>query len=115
MSNQKKTSFSLLFYPSKTKLKKNGEAPVLMKININGSRTVVNLKRSVNPAHWDTAKGRMTGRSQDAKIFNDYIEAVIQRTRQKYSELLTLHDMVTPELLRDAVLGVNTAQSRMLI
>ena len=115
MLNQKKTSFSLLFYPSKTKLKKNGEAPVLMKININGARTVVNLKRSVNPDQWDSAKGRVAGRTQDAKIFNDYIEAVTQRTRQKYSELLTLHDMVSPEMLRDAVLGVNTAQSRMLV
>lgn len=115
MPSQKKTSFSLLFYPSKTKLKKNGEAPVLMKININGRRIVLNVKRSVNPAAWDSVKGRMGGRTHEAKEFNDYIDAVILRTRQRYSELLTQHDIVTPELLRDAVLGVNTAQARMLV
>lgn len=92
MSSQKKTSFSLLFYPSKTKLKKNGEAPVLMKININGNRIVLNTKRSVNPTAWNSVKGRMGGRTQEAKEFNDYIDAIILRTRQKYSELLTQHD-----------------------
>lgn len=115
MSSQKKTSFSLLFYPSKTKLKKNGEAPVLMKININGNRIVLNTKRSVNPTAWNSVKGRMGGRTQEAKEFNDYIDAIILRTRQKYSELLTQHDVVTPEMLRDAVLGVHTAQARMLL
>jgi site-specific recombinase XerD len=115
MSSQKKTSFSLLFYPSKTKLKKNGEAPVLMKININGNRIVLNTKRSVIPSAWNSVKGRMGGRTQEAKEFNDYIDAIILRTRQKYSELLTQHDVVTPEMLRDAVLGVHTAQARMLL
>ncbi len=115
MSNQKKTSFSLLFYPSKTKLKKNGEAPVLMRININGDRAVLNLKRSIQPALWNTEKGRMAGRSQEAKVFNDYIDAVVQRTRQKYSELLVAHDLVTPQMLRDAVLGVKNANSRMIV
>ena len=115
MPSQKKTSFSLLFYPSKTKLKKNGEAPVLMKININGNRVVLNTKRSVNPSAWDSAKGRMGGRTHEAKVFNDYIDAILLRARQKYSELITLHDVVTPEMLRDAILGVHTAQARMLV
>jgi site-specific recombinase XerD len=115
MTTQKKTSFSLLFYPSKTKLKKNGEAPVLMKININGERAVVNLKRSVPPEAWNTDKGRMAGRSQEAKIFNDYLDAVVQRTRQKYNDLLVTHDLITPEMLRDAVLGIKTSSARMIV
>ena len=115
MTTQKKTSYSLLFYPSKTKLKKNGEAPVLMKININGERAVVNLKRSVPPEAWNTDKGRMAGRSQEAKILNDYLDAVVQRTRQKYNDLLITHDLVTPEMLRDAVLGIKTSSARMIV
>ena len=46
----KKATFSLVIYISRTKTKQNGEVPVLMKININGERAVMQLQRSIHPA-----------------------------------------------------------------
>lgn len=43
MSSSQKSNFSLVVYISRTKEKKNGEVPVLMKININGERVVMQL------------------------------------------------------------------------
>ena len=86
-----------------------------MKININGERVVMQLQRSVQPKDWDSTRAKVIGRSHEAREFNEYIDAVITRTRQKYSELITIHDTVTPQLLRDAVLGVNTAKPKMII
>lgn len=45
----KKANFSLVIYISRTKTKQNGEVPVLMKININGERAVMQLQRSILP------------------------------------------------------------------
>ena len=45
----KKATFSLVIYISRTKTKQNGEVPVLMKININGERAVMQLQRSIHP------------------------------------------------------------------
>jgi site-specific recombinase XerD len=115
MSSSQKSNFSLVVYISRTKAKKNGEVPVLMKININGERVVLQLQRSVQPKDWDSKRAKVIGRSHEAREFNDYIDSVITRTRQKYSELITMYDTVTPQLLRDAVLGVNTAKARMII
>jgi site-specific recombinase XerD len=115
MSSSQKSNFSLVVYISRTKEKKNGEVPVLMKININGERVVMQLQRSVQPKDWDSTRAKVIGRSHEAREFNEYIDAVITRTRQKYSELMTIHDTVTPQLLRDAVLGVNTAKPKMII
>ena len=115
MSSSQKSNFSLVVYISRTKEKKNGEVPVLMKININGERVVMQLQRSVQPKDWDSTRAKVIGRSHEAREFNEYIDAVITRTRQKYSELITIHDTVTPQLLRDAVLGVNTAKPKMII
>jgi len=115
MSSSQKSNFSLVVYISRTKTKKNGEVPVLMKININGERVVMQLQRSVHPNNWDSTRAKVIGRTHEAREFNVYIDSVLTRTRQKYSELLTLHDTVTPQLLRDAVLGVNTAKPKMII
>ena len=115
MSSSQKSNFSLIIYISRTKEKKNGEVPVLMKININGDRVVMQLQRSMQPVDWDSKRAKVIGRSHEGREFNDYIDSVITRARQKYSELITMHDTVTPQLLRDAVLGVNTSKAKMII
>lgn len=102
----KKANFSLVIYISRTKTKQNSEVPVLMKININGERAVMQLRRSILPDQWDNQRSRTGGRYHAANEFNQYIDSVVTRARQKYSELITMNDTVTPQMLRDAILGV---------
>ena len=59
MSSSQKSNFSLVVYISRTKTKKNGEVPVLMKININGERVVMQLQRSVHPNNWDSTRAKV--------------------------------------------------------
>jgi len=65
MSSSQKSNFSLVVYISRTKAKKNGEVPVLMKININGERVVLQLQRSIQPKDWDSKRAKVIGRSHD--------------------------------------------------
>ena len=83
--NAQKINFSLVVYISRTKEKKNGEAPVLMKININGERVVMQLQRSILPEDWDSKRAKVIGRSHEAREFNDYIDSVITRTSQNHA------------------------------
>ena len=73
----KKASFSLVIYISRTKTKQNDEVPVLMKININGERAVMQLQRSIHPDNWDNQQSRTSGRSNEAKEFNRYIGSLL--------------------------------------
>lgn len=43
--------FSILFFIKKSKLLKNGEAPICLRITINGQRTEDQIKRSVEVSH----------------------------------------------------------------
>lgn len=43
------TKLDVLFFIMKTKLLKNGEAPVFMRITVDSQRTEIMIKRSVNP------------------------------------------------------------------
>ena len=110
-----KTNFSLVCYLFKSRSKQNGQAPILLRININGQKTVIQLKRTVDPSQWDQKRGCVMGRSADAKVFNDYIDSIKLRARQKYNELLLSHDQVTPGMLKDAILGINSAKPKMII
>ena len=110
-----KTNFSLVCYLFKSRSKQNGQAPILLRININGQKTVIQLKRTVDPAQWDQKRGCVIGRTADAKVFNDYIDSIKLRARQKYNELLLSHDSVSPAMLKDAILGINSAKPKMII
>jgi len=101
-----KNTFSLLFYVNRAKLNKNGEVPLFLRITIRSKRTNVNLLRYVDPNAWHPGTGRVYGRTSQVKAINDYIEAINHKARIKYNELVNIHDNVTPEMLRDAILGI---------
>jgi site-specific recombinase XerD len=110
-----KTSYGLTFYINRAKEKKNGQCPVLMRININGVRVVLQTKRYLNPEDWDANRHQMKGRTTEARVFNEYLEAIRMKAHKKYNELLSYYDDVSPQMLRDAILGVNTAKTRQII
>lgn len=49
-------SFSVLFFIKKAKLLKNGEAPVCMRIIVNGCMVDISIKRSCPVNLWNQAK-----------------------------------------------------------
>jgi site-specific recombinase XerD len=110
-----KTSYGLSFYINRAKEKKNGECPVLLRININGERVVLQTKRFLKSEDWDPNRYQMKGRSTEARVFNEYLEAVRIKAHKKYNELLSFNDDVSPQMLRDAILGVNSAKTRQII
>jgi hypothetical protein len=87
----------------------------MLRININGDKVALRLKRFIHPDQWDPRRYQMKGRTTEANVFNDYLDAVRVRAHQKYNELLMLNEEVLVTDLRDAILGVNTAKTRTVI
>ncbi len=110
-----KSTFSLVFYINRTKEKKNGECPVMLRITINGNAVALRLKRFIEPDQWDPVRYQMKGRTSKAKVFNDYLEAIRVRAHQKYNDLLKQKEEVLASDLRDAILGINKAKAKMII
>jgi hypothetical protein len=110
-----KSTFSLVFYINRTKAKKNGECPVMLRITINGDAVALRLKRFIVPDQWDSVRYQMKGRTSEARIFNDYLEAIRVRAHQKYNDLLMQQEEVLASELRDAILGVNSAKASTII
>ena len=60
----KRDSFRVLFFLKKTRLLKNGEASVCMRITVNGTRVENNIRKSIDPALWNQAKETARSKSQ---------------------------------------------------
>lgn len=77
MKNEKST-FSVLFYLKKDKMKKNGLVPIHARITINGKQTQFNTKLEVFETNWKS--GRAIGKSmkiQRLKSMQDDIKTNI--------------------------------------
>lgn len=67
-------SFSVLFFIKKSKLLKNGEAPICMRITVNSKRAEVQVKRSMEPDKWNHLKGCAVGKERKHQEINLYLE-----------------------------------------
>ena len=71
-----RTTFSLLFYIRRDKLNKRGEAPVFMRLTINGERADASIKRFIEPHAWNSAKGKANEKCCGGKDLNLYLDAI---------------------------------------
>lgn len=98
--SMERTSFSLLFYIRRTKLNKAGEAPIFMRITVNGQRADASARRFIEPRLWNTAKGKAVENGRGCKELNFYLDAVsanilrIQRDMELEGAELSAHTVL---------------------
>lgn len=105
---------NILFFILKTKLLKNGEAPILMRITIDGHYEEIRIQRSVPPKLWDSAKECSRGKDRTAKELNTYIAELSALALQKHKELKFELALITPRLLLKRVFGKDTEMRTLL-
>ena len=101
----KRDSFRVLFFLKKTRLLKNGEASVCMRITVNGTRVENNIRKSIDPALWSQAKETARGKSRRACDLNTYIEEARIRLYQIFCELVQQNRPATAHLLQELFFG----------
>lgn len=105
VGTMKRDSFRVLFFLKKTKLLKNGEASVCMRITVNGTRVENNIRKSIDPALWSQAKETARGKSRRACDLNTYIEEARIKLYQIFCELEQQNRPVTARLLQELFFG----------
>ena len=83
----RRDSFNVLFFIKKTKLLKNGEASVCMRITVNGARVETNIRKSIEPVSWNQAKECARGKSRKSTELNNYIEESRIKLHRIYTQL----------------------------
>ncbi len=101
----KRSSFNVLFFLKKTKLLKNGEASVCMRIIVDGTRVENNIRKSIDPSLWSQAKEFARGKSRKSCDLNAYIENARIKLHQIFCELEEQNQPITARLLEEIFFG----------
>ena len=101
----KRNSFNVLFFLKKTKLLKNGEASVCMRITVDGMRVENNIRKSIDPSLWSQAKESARGKSRKSCDLNAYIENARIKLHQIFCELEEENQPITARLLQEIFFG----------
>jgi len=96
---------NILFYVKKTKKNRAGEAPIYLRITVNGQRVEMSVGRGVRPFDWDSRSQRIKGKSEKNRLINNYIDELENKINRIYNIALQEKQQISAEYLKDAVSG----------
>ena len=108
-------TFSILFYVKRSKLLLNAEAPIFMRISVNGQRAECRILRSIKPELWNNSRGCAYPKNEQARDVNTYLEQAREKIYQLRQDVEHRNQEVTAELLKDLYLGRNLEEPKTLI
>lgn len=106
-----RSTFRLLFYINKQKVKKNGKCPVMGRITLDGKICQYATGEEIPPGFWDADKGRAAisaQRSEDAKELkelNRRLDELEEKARTAYKKSIDTVGYVSAEVIKNAATG----------
>ena len=88
------------FYVKEEKKDNNGEAPIYLRITVNGERAEISTNRRLNPVNWDKASEKVTGKSEGARTINAALATLLGKVGKYFSnfkvkdELFSVHQIM---------------------
>ena len=104
-ASTRRNNLNVLFYIKRQKLLKNGEAPICMRITVNGSYVEIMIRRSIPVSLWNQSKEGSKGKDRNAAELNYYINSIRSRIMQIHQELNIGGKIVTATTIRDKFNG----------
>jgi len=93
-----------MFFIRRTRLRKNLEAPVLMRITVNGERTDVSIQRTILPEQWNSDRGCAIANTRFGKELNQCLDQIRLQIYQCHQELMLRNLPVTAAAIKTAFL-----------
>jgi len=99
------TRFSLLFQLRKSKSKRNGTAPIYLRIAVKDSVVELSSKKYISPSRWNADMQKVIGTSEEARAINSYLKTMEQQAFDAYHELVQHGVEITTANLKSKLLG----------
>ncbi|KIA95165.1 recombinase [Pedobacter kyungheensis] len=100
-----KINLSLLFYLKKRKSYKNGPVDIYMRVTVNGKRSEITTGRSCEPEKWSISAGRSSGKTEDSRTLNAYLNDLKTKIYEIHRQLIQKDEEITADIIRDRFLG----------
>lgn len=100
-----RSTFKVLFY-LKRQSEKNGKAPVMGRITVNGTISQFSCKLNIRPALWDTQANKASGKSVEAQRINEKLENIKTNIGKQYQRICDRDSYVTSGKVKNAWQGL---------
>jgi len=114
LNKKRRSTFTVLFYVNRDKVKQNGLCPVMGRITIDTKVAQFSTKTDIDSTLWDTKTGRAIGKSSQSILVNRAIDHLTQEINKFYTELVDKQGYVTAELVKNALYGIGRKQEMLL-
>lgn len=109
-----RSTFSILFYINKQKIKKNGRCPILGRITLDGKITQFSTREEIEPELWSAVEGLPTGTDKISKGIKRKLEEFRTTISVHYNSQIERNGYVTAESLKNAIQGIGVNQTMLL-
>lgn len=115
---KRRSTFSLLFYINRTKVRKDGTCKLLCKVSIDAKSAPININAFVDPSLWNPETKRANGRSENARTVNLAIEKLTEKITGHYRHIRKksirqpgIHTIIDPEQIFFHLTGASCPNS----
>ena len=103
-------TLGILFYVKRAKIDDNGKAPIYVRITVNGMRSELSIKRSIELDRWIPSAGKVKGTNEEARSINSYIDSVRIKIYEHQKKLMDNNKTITSEAIKNSMLGIEEKQ-----
>ncbi len=107
-------SYGLLFFMKQPKKKNENLRFIYLRITVDGKAKELSTKQKWDKDKWSQATGRATGRSEDARTLNVYLDTLALKINEAKLALLEKSKPITAQLLAEHLTGTE-AKSRTIV
>ena len=104
-----RSTFNILFYINRSKLRTDGTTAILCRIMIDGSKVVMSTGESISPKDWSVKRQE----TNDKKL-NQRLQSFREKIEQGYNTLLLQFGAVSAELLKNHLQSVGSNPTTLL-
>lgn len=80
-------TFKILFFIKKTRVSRNGEVPVLLRVTVDGLRAETSINLKVNPKLWHASTGRVLDTDRKSEELNNTLDTIKLKIMKIYQEM----------------------------
>ncbi len=108
------TKISTLFYIKRTKANNLGQAPIYLRITVEGERFEMSSTKFVEPSKWSNDQSKVKGNSEEARLINGHLENLRLKVYLAEKTLTASDIQITSENLKKELLGTRE-KKKMLV
>jgi integrase len=107
-------TFAILFWLKKTKMNKQGLAPIWVRITVDGARAEFSTQKQIYPRFWDAENNLALKEFSEAKATNDFLTLVKADILRHYNMLISTKEVVTAVDVKNSYKGIKEIKKTFL-